>query len=166
MSALLCIWVLNAIDELHLNSYAEQLFHSSNFKHGNISFLMKITFNNDNHAIILDINWKTLAKGCLNWTLNAHVLLVSQVLNSIECQTSFTNPLNASMFVSGSVEDCCSILTFILFLSWKKTLDLNTTIRYWVSLSFIIHLCYMCSFCNRIFFLFNLCSYNLSRTPI
>lgn len=120
MSALLCIWVLNAIDELHLNSYAEQLFHSSNFKHGNISFLMKITFNNDNHAIILDINSKTLAKGCLNWTLNAHFLLVSQVLNSIECQTSFTNPLNASMFVSGSVEDCCSILTFILFLSWKK----------------------------------------------
>lgn len=155
MSALLCIWVLNAIDELHLNSYAEQLFHSSNYKHGNISFLMKITFNNDNHALILDINWKTLAKGCLNWTLNAHVLLVSQVLNSIECQTSFTNPLNASMFVSGSVEDCCSILTFILFLSWKKTLDVNPMIRNWVSLSFIIHLCYMCSFCNRIFF-FNL----------
>lgn len=165
MSALLCIWVLNAIDELHLNSYAEQLFHSSNFKHGNISFLMKITFNNDNHAIILDINWKTLAKGCLNWTLNAHVLLVSQVLNSIECQTSFTNPLNASMFVSGSVEDCCSILTFILFLSWKKTLDVNPMIRNWVSLSFIIHLCYVFFLWSN-FFKFYLCSYNLSRTPI
>lgn len=165
MSALLCIWVLNAIDELHLNSYAEQLFHSSNYKHGNISFLMKITFNNDNHAIILDINWKTLAKGCLNWTLNAHVLHVSQVLNSIECQTSFTNPLNASMFVSGSVEDCCSILTFILFLSWKK---------HWISIrrfgiEFPYHLLFiyvMCSFCDRIFFKFYLCSYNLSRTPI
>lgn len=165
MSALLCIWVLNAIDELHLNSYAEQLFHSSNFKHGNISFLMKITFNNDNHAIILDINWKTLAKGCLNWTLNAHFLLVSQVLNSIECQTSFTNPLNASMFVSGSVEDCCSILTFSCFSLGKKHW---MSIR-WYGIEFPYHLLFiyvMCSFCDRIFFKFYLCSYNLSRTPI
>lgn len=58
--------VLNAIDEHYLNDFAKQLFQSSNYRHDNISFLMKITFNNDNHAIILDINSKTLAKGCLN----------------------------------------------------------------------------------------------------
>lgn len=113
---------------------------------------MKITFNNDNHAIILDINSTTLAKGCLNWTLNAHFLLVSQVLNSIECHTSFTNPLNASMFVSGSVEDCCSFLTFILFSLGKSTgfqYDDTESGFYIINYSFML---FMCTFCDRIFF--------------
>lgn len=161
MSALLCIWVLNAIDELHLNSYAEQLFHSSNFKHGNISFLMKITFNNDNHAIILDINSKTLAKGCLNWTLNAHFLLVSQVLNSIECQTSFTNPLTC--------QDRLKIVVQFWHLSCFSLGKKHWMSIRWYRIEFPYHLLFiyvMCSFCDRIFFKFYLCSYNLSRTPI
>lgn len=154
MSALLCIWVLNAIDELHLNSYAEQLFHSSNYKHGNISFLMKITFNNDNHAIKLDINSKTLAKGCLNWTLNAHFFTCTSSLKQHRVSDVVYKSIKC---IDVRVRIGWRLFNFDIypFSLLKNTLDLNTMIRNWVSLSFIIHLCYMCSFCNRIFF-FNL----------